>query len=517
MALYHKYRPQTFADIIGQDHIIQTIVNQVKTTRVAHAYLFSGSRGTGKTTLARILAKTINCAVRKDSKEEPCNTCSSCQEISDSRSIDVLEIDAASHTGVDNVRENIIDSAQFRPTKSKYKVFIIDEAHMLSTAAFNALLKTLEEPPEHIVFILATTELAKLPETIVSRCQRYDFHKVTFEFLKKHLEYIAKEEGIKVDAEVIERLINKSDGAVRDAISLLDQIIASGEKHITEKIASLVLPTTNPEKTLGLVRLLLNRELNPAILFLNELTETGINLQQFSHEVLELLRLIMVIGISGQQKSFGLDLDQDKLKEIKKLSQKIPSQELIQLIDLWLIRKNQIKSSPLPQLPLELAIVEWCGTLDNKNTANTNDETLKTKSDAQSQPEEKTEKKSVAKIVAEQVEKIVSKNIINRDQVADKWNAFISRIENDHPSLAFILKMAEIHSLENNNLELAVAHNFHRDKLMEKSYQKKLENIWEELLNEKIKLNVIVVETATVPTEDAEIEELASSLGGEIV
>ncbi len=170
MALYHKHRPQTFQDVIGQDHIVKTLSNQVTGDNVAHAYLFSGPRGVGKTTLARILAKAVNCPDRKEETDEPCNKCEFCKEISTSRSIDVIEIDAASHTGVDNVRENIIDNARFKPTKSKYKVFIIDEVHMLSTSAFNALLKTLEEPGSHVIFILATTELHKLPETIISRC-----------------------------------------------------------------------------------------------------------------------------------------------------------------------------------------------------------------------------------------------------------------------------------------------------------------------------------------------------------
>ena len=180
LSLYRKYRPQTWAELIGQDPIKLTLQKELETSKLAHAYLFSGPRGTGKTTAARLLAKALNCAERPDGKSEPCNRCSSCEEISRSQSIDVLEIDAASHTGVDNIRENIIDSARFSPTKSRYKIFIIDEVHMLSTSAFNALLKTLEEPPAHVFFILATTEPFKLPSTILSRCQRFDFKKNQF-------------------------------------------------------------------------------------------------------------------------------------------------------------------------------------------------------------------------------------------------------------------------------------------------------------------------------------------------
>ena len=211
MALYLKYRPQDFSSIIGQEHIVKTISNQIIHNKINHAYLFSGPRGVGKTTLARVIAKAVNCENRQDKNFDPCNQCSSCQEITHSRAIDVIEIDAASHTGVDNVKENIIDNVQFKPTKSKYKVFIIDEVHMLSTSAFNALLKTLEEPPEHIIFILATTELHKLPATIISRCQRFAFKKIPHETMNKHLENIAKAEKIKITKEVLERIINNSN------------------------------------------------------------------------------------------------------------------------------------------------------------------------------------------------------------------------------------------------------------------------------------------------------------------
>ena len=185
--IYRKYRPQKFSEVTGQEHIIKTIAGEIASGQIAHAYLFSGPRGTGKTTTARLLAKALNCEKRSEGNSEPCDNCLSCEEITGNRSIDVIEIDAASHTGVDNVRENIIDNAQFKPTKSKYKIFIIDEVHMLSTSAFNALLKTLEEPPAHVIFILATTELHKLPSTIISRCQRFNFHKIPTEQMRARL------------------------------------------------------------------------------------------------------------------------------------------------------------------------------------------------------------------------------------------------------------------------------------------------------------------------------------------
>jgi len=184
MALYHKYRPKTFSEVIGQKHVTTTIENQLKNDKTNHAYLFSGPRGIGKTTIARILAKSLNCEAIKKPGDKICNKCQTCLEIDKSRSIDVIEMDAATHTQVDNIRENVIENSQFKPTSSKYKIFIIDEVHMLSTGSFNALLKTIEEPPKHVIFILATTELHKIPDTIISRCQRYKFNKVSSEEIK---------------------------------------------------------------------------------------------------------------------------------------------------------------------------------------------------------------------------------------------------------------------------------------------------------------------------------------------
>ncbi|MFH2018535.1 MAG: DNA polymerase III subunit gamma/tau [bacterium] len=295
--LYRKYRPQTFENVIGQTHIIQTITNEISMGRVAQAYLFSGSRGVGKTTTARLLAKAMNCQNRKDGKFEPCEECLSCKEITGGRSIDVIEIDAASQTGVDNVRENIIENAQFKPTASKFKIFIIDEVHMLSNSSFNALLKTLEEPPAHAIFILATTELHKLPDTVISRCQRFNFKKIKFDDMLKRLEELAKSEGVKIDKDVLKRIINKSDGCLRDAESLLGQIFSLNIKKITTEDAQMILPTADAETVLNYVECLIQKNAGDAIRTVNHLGESGASLDQFAHDLFEILRL-MIIGQS---------------------------------------------------------------------------------------------------------------------------------------------------------------------------------------------------------------------------
>ncbi|MBU2219752.1 DNA polymerase III subunit gamma/tau, partial [Patescibacteria group bacterium] len=231
--LYRKYRPQNFTEVVGQNHIKVTLEQEIKTDKITHAYLFCGPRAVGKTTLARVLAKSINCEKRKKDSANPCNTCLSCSEITDGRALDIIEIDAASHTGVENVRENIIASARVAPSRSKYKVFIIDEVHMLSAQAFNALLKVIEEPPANVIFILCTTEAHKVPATIISRCQRFDFKRIGVNDAVKKLTYIIQAEKIKIAKDILEAIARHADGHMRDAESLLGQIIAIGGTEIS--------------------------------------------------------------------------------------------------------------------------------------------------------------------------------------------------------------------------------------------------------------------------------------------
>jgi len=346
MALYHTYRPQSFESIAGQQHIKQTIQNQIKTNKLAHAYLFSGPRGVGKTTTARLIAKAANCEKRKDGEAEPCNKCTSCEEISKGIAIDIFEIDAASHTGVDNVRENIIDNVQFGPSRAKKKVFIIDEVHMLSTSAFNALLKTLEEPPKHAIFVLATTELHKLPETIVSRCQHFTFSKLPFATMKMHLEKIAKAEKVILEEEVYERIIAKSDGCARDGVKLLDQLLATGEKKIDSKLADTVLPRGTSSALLDFFDALFALSMQDVFNECQNLNESNIHVPIFINDLLEKLRELMYISFTqGEEakKKILVKYDENTQKRMLELSSKTEAKDFLRFIDILLARKKQVK------------------------------------------------------------------------------------------------------------------------------------------------------------------------------
>ncbi len=355
-ALYRKYRPQKFADMIGQNHIKITLQHELERDEIAHAYLFCGPRGLGKTTSARLFAKAVNCANRKAGESEPCNECESCLDIMAGRAVDIIEIDAASNTGVDNVRENIIENSRFNPVRSKFKVFIIDEVHMLSASAFNALLKIMEEPPEHVIFILCTTEIHKLPLTIISRCQRFDFKKVTGEQLITRLEMVVKGESKKVDNEVLKRIVVSAEGCVRDAESLLAKVLSLGD-DISIGQADIVLPRSDYERIGSFVGYLSEKNAAAAIESINRLIDEGFDLAVFADNLMEFLRQMLLVKTSGELETYGVELSSEADQSVKELAQKFNWAELLEMIEIFSDKSKEIKRSAIYQLPLEIAVI----------------------------------------------------------------------------------------------------------------------------------------------------------------
>ncbi|MEK7510043.1 MAG: DNA polymerase III subunit gamma/tau [Patescibacteria group bacterium] len=363
IVLYRKYRPKSFNEVVGQNHIVQTLKNAVAMDLISHAYLFSGSRGTGKTSLARLLAKAVNCTNPKDG--EPCNGCDSCEEINQGRAIDLIEIDAASNRGIDEIRD-LKEGIKFSPTKLKYKVFVIDEAHQLTKEAANALLKTLEEPPSHAVFILATTEAYKMIPTIASRCQRFDFRKLTVPEITEKLTTIAKLEKVNIEKSALELLALSSGGALRDAESLLDKVLtfysnSDTNKKIDAKAVKELLGIVDLALMGEFTQLLLEKKAGDAIDFLNTNLEGGMDPQEFAKNSVRYLRHILLIRISPQLESiFAGEFTKEQLELLKKQALVFDAKLLSQIVEHFMEAENKMKYSSIIQLPLELAIIETC-------------------------------------------------------------------------------------------------------------------------------------------------------------
>ncbi|MDL2302713.1 DNA polymerase III subunit gamma/tau, partial [Lachnospiraceae bacterium OttesenSCG-928-D06] len=356
-ALYRKFRPATFADVKGQDHIVTTLKNQIKANRIGHAYLFTGTRGTGKTSIAKILAKAVNC--ENITANGPCTECRMCKAIAAGSSMNVIEIDAASNNGVDNIRE-IVDEVSYSPAEGKYKVYIIDEVHMLSIGAFNALLKTLEEPPYYVIFILATTEVHKLPITILSRCQRYDFKRIGIETIAGHLKELVDIEGVAVEERALLYIAKTADGSVRDALSLLDQCIAFhlGSELTYDKVLD-VLGAVDTEVFSRLLRHVLKRNVLGCVELLQEIVMQGRELNQFVTDFTWYLRNLMLVKSSDKLEDV-IDMSTDNLEKLKEEATLIEMDQIMRYIRIFSELSGQIKYASQKRILVEIALIKLC-------------------------------------------------------------------------------------------------------------------------------------------------------------
>ena len=356
-ALYRKFRPDNFADVKGQDHIVTTLTNQIKHNRIGHAYLFCGTRGTGKTTVAKILAKAVNC--EHPVNGSPCNECAMCKAIQAGTAMNVIEIDAASNNGVDNIRE-IREEVSYRPTEGKYKVYIIDEVHMRSVGAFNALLKTLEEPPSYVMFILATTEAHKIPITILSRCQRYDFHRITIDTIAARLDELLKVEGIEAEEKAVRYVAKAGDGSMRDALSLLDQCIAFylGQELTYDKVLE-VLGAVDTEVFSKLLRKVIQGDVTGSIHILEELIVGGRELSQFVGDFTWYMRNLLLVKTSEDPEE-AIDVSSENMKLLKEESTMLDVETLMRYIRIFSDLSNQIRYATQKRVLVEIALIKLC-------------------------------------------------------------------------------------------------------------------------------------------------------------
>ncbi|OIO47046.1 MAG: DNA polymerase III, subunit gamma and tau [Parcubacteria group bacterium CG1_02_37_51] len=547
--LYNKYRPQSFADIVDQNHIKVTLQNEIAIDKLAHAYIFTGPRGVGKTTIARILAKTLNCENKEDRGAEPCNQCPVCLDINDNKSLDLVEIDAASQTKVEQTRDNIIAASRVTASAGRIKIFIIDEVHMLSSASFNALLKTLEEPPAKVVFILATTEIHKVPETIVSRCQRFDFHRIGINDLVKWMEQICQTEKRQVKKDVLTAIAKQAEGGARDALSLLGQVLSLGDEEITFDQASLILPRSDFVIITELVEHLINQQADQAVTLLNKSLTEGVDLNQLLKDLIEYLRQLLLLKIMGNKEKIMIDMDKDSLKAIHEQSEKISTEQLIFILDTLIAKWQQIKLSSLPQLPIELAFIIICqveGVADKVNLtpvkpmAEIQPAVSKTVAAPLSESEEKivepkvflepeqevsavsnaaTEVKDQSSVKASEVgdqssakaseigdqssakasevgdkKAFNSDKVIKLDDLKDKWDSILKDLKEQNHSLAGFMKVARAIKLENNEFLLGFQYKFHLEVLEDLNKKKIIEEVIGDNLGAKIVVRGIIDE-----------------------
>ncbi|MGD8735896.1 MAG: DNA polymerase III subunit gamma/tau [Anaerolineae bacterium] len=353
-ALYLKYRPQTFDGVVGQEPITQTLRNALRQRKIRHAYLLTGPRGTGKTSTARLLAKAVNCTAPED--QRPCNQCPTCTAINEGRLLDLIEIDAASNRGIDEIRD-IREKVGFRPNEGRFKVYVLDEAHMLTEPAFNALLKTLEEPPPHVIFALVTTDPHKIPATIASRCQRFDFRRLPLQVIIDQLAYIAEQEGVSVSPDALELIARQGTGAMRDAISLLDQLTSYGEA-ITLDLVQMVLGSTASDEAGKLVTCLTGDDVAGGLDVINRVVADGADPRQFGREVVEYLRGLLLIREGTGTRLLNVTAEQ--AAEMEALAEQLPAGRLLTAIRLFNEAATDLGRGlqTIPQLPLEMALIE---------------------------------------------------------------------------------------------------------------------------------------------------------------
>lgn len=507
--LYRDYRPQNFSEILGQNHIKITLQNEISADKLAQAFLFCGPRAVGKTTLARVLAKTVNCENRKAGDFEPCNKCASCLSITQGKNLDVVEIDAASNTGVDNVRENIISFSRLMPTNSKFKVFIIDEVHMLSISAFNALLKIIEEPPTYVIFILCTTEIQKVPSTIISRCERFDFKRISVSDIVKKLSLIAAKENIEIDSEVLEAVARRSGGHLRDAESLLGQIFSLGDKKISLEDAELIIPHYNSNEAVDLLDYLSKKDAARAVSLINNLADTGVNLRNFTGELVALLRKIMLSKVSPSLiDSLGLNLGESLEIKVGSIANNISWGQLLIFTKRFLEAYNDNKNTLISQLPLELAIIDICYGANNEAAPIANS-SLKVRKDEETVKVAPPKKEAVA-IDAEKIgiKKFSEESIsLNQTEVLEKWPEFLVKIKKYNHSLSFVLQNCQPQEIKDSQLRLVFKYKFHHDRINDASIKTIVETTLAEVFGAMLSLNLVIDENLEIRHEENNIDE----------
>jgi len=497
MSFYLKYRPQNFSDVVGQTHITTTLQNALKLDMLSHAYLLSGSRGLGKTSIARILAKSLNCQNFNKKTLEPCQKCEMCLAIKDNKLIDVIEIDAASNRGIDEIRE-LRETIKFAPTQANNKIYIIDEVHMLTKEAFNALLKTLEEPPANVYFVLATTEIHKIPDTIISRCQRFDFRRISNQDLMDRLKFIAKEEEIKFEDEALELIANSVNGGMRDAITIFEQLSASGNINLKE--ASDLLGSVSQEILQKFLNSLLEKKSIQGLEIINQIQNDGVNISQFQKHLLmalreELLKSIQIKDLKLQTRLIKI------IEDFQQISLDFKSCSIPQLaLEILVAKQNQINVSEISKESAPVSQPDTVAKVSKNPNSKIKKSILKEDNFFQSKPKTKI---APLKIETKKEKKTNTENLsvstpsnLNLEDLKKTWINIVSKIPK--VSLKMAMQQTEIRSLVGNNIEIGIASTFYLDKLNSPETKQTLEIYLEKTLSEKVRVEFLKVESVKI-------------------
>ena len=540
-ALYRKYRPKTFDELLGQKHITTTLKNQVLNDNIAHAYLFSGTRGTGKTSAAKILSRAVNCLNPKDGN--PCNECDCCKGILNESIMDVIEMDAASNNSVDDVRD-LREKVIYPPARTKYKVYIIDEVHMLSKGAFNALLKTLEEPPKHLIFILATTEPERLPQTILSRCQRFDFKRITTKDIVENMRNITDELKVEIDDNVLRLIARNSDGAMRDALSLLDQCFSFNGEKVTYEDAIDILGIANKDLIQNMVINIRDKNLEKVLMSIDEIIQDGKDINQFIKDLINYFRDLMIVKTSSNPKEI---LEIDNLEPLKEVSNNMSLDYILKALNTLTNAEVQGKWSTQPRIVLEMAVVKL---IDLENEMSLEERVKRLEQGIRPIDQSKEIKedaivphKNIAKSIADKIkstedikpaadkidkrEEPKQESVKEQDQrpneddgytftiekISNEWEKVLQKIKLKKINLYALILEGELLSFENEMLTIGYkeSYSFHRDAINTPQNKKIIEEIISKYFNRDIVVNFIIKgESANIRKEDKKDEAIKS-------
>jgi DNA polymerase-3 subunit gamma/tau len=502
LVLARKWRPQNFVDLIGQEHVSQTLANAIRSGRIHHAFLFTGARGVGKTSAARILAKALNC--EEGLTDQPCGTCSSCTEITSGQGMDVIEIDGASNTGVDDVRE-LRENIRYLPSRSRFKIFIIDEVHMLSTSAFNALLKTLEEPPEHAKFVFATTEPHKIPITILSRCQRFDFRKISMSRVTERLRDISVAEKLTISDRSLGLIARQGEGSMRDALSTFDQVLAFSGDQVEDEAVQTLLGMVDRRLLLDTVEAILRRDSRRALESARRIDQLGLALRRFTQDLLEVFRGMVICKVVDEPAEL-LDMVGDELQEIKVLADDAALEDLQRIVTLLLKTQVELVNSNAPLLTLEMSLVRLATLAPSQDLAKlighieNLERRLATTSLPASRPPAETLTTETEPLPPKKPEAPVATTTDSKG-----WQGLVNKVKESRPMLGSVLEHGHPLKLEPPVLEIGYPKgSFMTGQLREEDVRHDLEALAAEYYGTTIKLKVSTVE--------AEIQDAPKSL-----